>query len=166
MTTKRYSPSKDEVLKALRAAEEYRTKYNGELLYALKAPDTGRVEQEVASLVGLSYTNEVYERNSPIAAGAVRRQLEALKAEGLVLEVRNRGGYGVSPKAKCWATPEAEARRQAAEAEVARQRKERADQIHAIQSRLLAGGFKVDATSGGYHLDVADMEDLLDKAGL
>jgi hypothetical protein len=118
----------------------------------------------LARMVGLTYSNDTYKPHSPFAAGAVRRQLEALAAAGSVLEVKNRGGYGVHPKSKCWSTPAKEAEREAERARAAESAVERRARINALRTRLHAAGFKVGTK--GYDVDLDDMERLVELAGL
>lgn len=97
MSTKtKYSPTLDDVFTVLLAIEEEkRAEVDIRFERATQPPDTGWIQTKMGG------TGEV-------AAGSVRRCLEQLVAEGRIIQSQNRGGYGVSPRALCWSTPEME----------------------------------------------------------
>lgn len=155
--TKSYSPTEDEVLKALRHAQRDRD----------EAATTGWVQFCLGSAIGRKFDDPGVPGTQSIAQGSVRRQLEALKEKGLVHEVPNVGGYNVRHGEKTWVTDdrvvslmaEREAKRLAQQARDEAQR--------AVQARLKALGIEsYIAGPETLRVSVAGLQNLLDWGNL
>lgn len=155
--TKSYSPTEDEVLKALRYAQQDRD----------DAATTGWVQFFLGPALGRKDLHNPPSGSQAIAQGSVRRHLEALAAKNLVVEVPNIGGYNVKPNEKVWITVDKHRwlldKREAARLV----QKARDEAQRAVQARLKALGIE-SYISGPETLRVAvgDLENLLDWGNL
>lgn len=130
--TKSYSPTEDEVLKALRYAQQDRN----------EAASTELVHFCIGPVVGLKFDDSDQLGSQTITQGSVLQRLEALAKKNLVYEVVPNIGYDISPQEKFWITTDRYGwlldKR-----ETARQVKKTRDEAQrAVQARLKALGIE------------------------